>query len=140
MCDETLLVVRTDVVRASVINDTIMTIKDVGGNFSGCILNDVFNEFNIAGQFGFDEGGYYSSHHYGRYGKYGKYGRYGKYDKYGNYGKYGSYGRYGNYGNYGKYGGYGRYGYYSDHALVDDIVDDELKGRSAENIDDGELL
>ncbi len=88
--DKTLLVVRTDVVYSSSINDSILTIKEVGGNFAGCLLNDVYSEFSFFGQSGFDESGYYSKR-YGRYGKYGKYGRYGKYNKYNRYSRYNKY-------------------------------------------------
>lgn len=60
LVDKTVLMVRTDVVYASAINDAILTIKDVGGDFAGCILNDVYPEFSLFGQSGYDETGYYS--------------------------------------------------------------------------------
>lgn len=84
MVDETVLVVRTDVASVSAVNDTIVTINEVGGKFMGCVLNDVYPDFNLFGMTGTDVAGSY----YGRYGKYGKYGKYGSYGKYGNYGKY----------------------------------------------------
>lgn len=70
--DETLLVVRTDVVLAANINDAVLTINEVGGKLAGCILNNVYPEFSLFGQAGADEGGYYygKSHRYGRYKKY----------------------------------------------------------------------
>ena len=76
--DKTILVVRTDVASSTVVNDTITTINDAGGNVMGCILNDVYPDLDVFGMSGIDEGGY---KHYGRY-KYGKYGKYGKYSKY----------------------------------------------------------
>ncbi|MDD6011807.1 MAG: AAA family ATPase, partial [Oscillospiraceae bacterium] len=39
--DSMIMVVRTDVVKTQVINDSITLIKDAGGHFGGCILNDV---------------------------------------------------------------------------------------------------
>jgi capsular exopolysaccharide synthesis family protein len=81
--DQTIMVVRTDTAFASDINDAIATIKEVGGNVVGCILNDTFPDFNllsIAGTYetGFRYGGRYAkySNKYGKYGKYGKYSRY----------------------------------------------------------------
>lgn len=113
--DKTFMVVRTDVVYASAVNDAILTIKEVGGSFGGCILNDVYPEFSFFGQSGFDEGGYYN-----RYGKYGKYGRYGRYGKYGRYDKYSRYGR------------YGSVGIDSDETISDDplVMDDRTEVRS----------
>lgn len=73
MCDKTLLVVRTDRVEVADINDTVVTIANLGGNLAGCILNDVYKPFTMFGQMGVDESGYY---HY-RYGSYGRYGGYG---------------------------------------------------------------
>ncbi len=89
IADETILVVRTDVVSSAVINDTLTTINNVGGKIFGCILNDVYPDFTLFSMSGIDEGGY---RHYGRY-KYGyhKYGKYGKYSKYSKYSKYGNY-------------------------------------------------
>lgn len=92
MADKTLLVVRTDVVHTSAVNDAILTIKEVGGELAGCVLNDVYPEFSLLGQSGFDETGYYS-HGYGRYSHYGRYGKYGKYGRYERYSRYGRYAR-----------------------------------------------
>lgn len=80
--DQTVMVVRTDVVYASSINDAIVTIEEVGGHFAGCIVNDVYPEFSLFGQFGFDEGGYYYSKRYNNYSKYSKYDKYSKYHYY----------------------------------------------------------
>ncbi len=48
IADKTLLVVKTDVVETTTINDAISTITDVGGNLAGCILNDVHPEIPVA--------------------------------------------------------------------------------------------
>ena len=78
--DRSILVVRTDCVYIEDINDVIMSLKENGNNFSGCILNDVYKEMSFMGQLGLDESGYYGS--YGYRSKYHKYGKYGsKYDK-----------------------------------------------------------
>lgn len=94
--DGTILVVRTDSNECAAVNEGIRTIKNTGGKLAGCILNDVYKEFSLFGQFGQDERGYYGTGYYHSYG-YGKYGKYGHYGKYGNYGHYGRYGHYGNY-------------------------------------------
>lgn len=78
--DKTMMVVRTDVVTASSLNDALVTLREVGGDVLGCVLNDVYPEFSIAGINGFDEGGYYYGKKYDKYGKYGRYSHYGKYD------------------------------------------------------------
>lgn len=83
--DETIVVVRTDMVYTSAINDAIVTINESGGKVSGCVLNDVYPEFSFFAMSGADEGGYYYGKSYGKYGKYGKYGRYGKYERYSKY-------------------------------------------------------
>ncbi len=73
--DQTMLVVRTDTVSTSAINDAILTINEVGGSLMGCILNDVYPDFPLFGMSGAEEtGGYfYNKKRYGnRYG-YGKY-------------------------------------------------------------------
>lgn len=72
LSDKTLLIVRTDCVKSSDINDTIATINNVSNNFAGCILNNVYKPFSLFGQMGTDEGGYYST-------KYGSYKRNGNY-------------------------------------------------------------
>lgn len=78
--DKTMMVVRTDVVTASSLNDALVTLREVGGDVLGCVLNDVYPEFSFAGINGFDEGGYYYGKKYDKYGKYGRYSHYGKYD------------------------------------------------------------
>ena len=50
-------------------------IGDVGGRLAGCVLNDVYREFSLFGQMGFDESGYYGR----KYGAYKNYADYGKY-------------------------------------------------------------
>lgn len=55
ICDQTLLVVRTDMVGVADINDTILTLSNVGGNLAGCILNDLHRPFTLFGQIGLDE-------------------------------------------------------------------------------------
>ena len=99
LCDATILTVRTNSVYAPVINDVIVTLRNTGSKFAGCILNDVYDEFSMFNQMGMDESGY---------ARYSKYARYGKYDKYDRYGRYGRYHRYGRYSRYGSYGAYGR--------------------------------
>lgn len=74
--DQTMLVVRTDKVRTTAINDAIITIGEVGGEFAGCILNDVFPDFAFFGIAGAEDTGgyYYSKKAYGKnYNSYGKY-------------------------------------------------------------------
>ena len=89
LADVTMLVLRTDVAEVADVNDTILEIRAHKGHFGGCILNDVHRDFNLFGQTGSDEAGYYKKGYgYGRYGKYGKYGRYGNYGKYGAYDKF----------------------------------------------------
>lgn len=114
--DKSILVVRTDVVHTASINDAILTIKDVGGELAGCILNDVYPEFSMFGQSGFDESGYAYS---GYYGTYNKYSRYGKYNRYGKYARYGKYSRYGKYGKYVS----GEDILQSDAAPEDDVIE-----------------
>ncbi len=74
--DQTMLVVRTDKVRTTAINDAIITIGEVGGSFAGCILNDVYPDFAFFGIAGAEDNGgyYYSKKGYGKnYNRYGKY-------------------------------------------------------------------
>ncbi len=75
LSDKSVLIVRTDRVKVSDINDTISTISDISGNLAGCILNNVYKPFSFFGQMGSDERGYYNS-------KYQKYGSYKRYDNY----------------------------------------------------------
>lgn len=89
LSDKTLLVVRTDVVTVSDINDAIVTIGEVGGKVGGCVLNDVYPELKLKNFNGADESGNYYSKSYSKYGKYGKAGKHGKaVNKYGKYGSY----------------------------------------------------
>jgi Mrp family chromosome partitioning ATPase len=59
ICDRTILVVRTDLVGVADINDTILTVSNVGGTLAGCILNDLHRPFTLFGQLGLDETGSY---------------------------------------------------------------------------------
>lgn len=70
--DKTILVVRTDMVDVADINDTIMTISNVGGSFAGCLLNDVYKPFTLFGHMGADDRGYsmYKSSAYRKYNSY----------------------------------------------------------------------
>ena len=72
MSDKTILVVRTDTVEVADINDTVMTIDNVGGSFSGCILNNVYKPFTLFGSIGADDTGYsiYRSSSYRKYNSY----------------------------------------------------------------------
>lgn len=79
MVDKSIMIVRTDVVAASDINDAILTVNEVGGSVAGCVLNNVYPEFSLFNQIGTDESGY--SHYNKGYG-YSKYGMYGKYNRY----------------------------------------------------------
>lgn len=75
--DKTMVVVRTDVVTAPSLNDALATLKEVGGDVMGCVLNDVHPELALSGFNGFDEGGYYYGKRYGKYNRYSHYGKYG---------------------------------------------------------------
>lgn len=81
--DRSLLVVRTDCVNTAAINDAVLTLSS-GESFCGCVLNDVYREFNILGQLGVDESGYYSRyyHGYGRKHGYGYKNPYHSYRRY----------------------------------------------------------
>ncbi|MGN0572536.1 MAG: P-loop NTPase, partial [Acutalibacteraceae bacterium] len=59
IADSTLLVVRTDEVAVSDINDAIITLGEVGGNVAGCVLNDVYPELSFIKFNGADESGRY---------------------------------------------------------------------------------
>lgn len=66
--DGTLLVVRTDVVKTSVINDAVLTIDEVGGKMLGCILNDVYTDDVFTPFTGsYEYGNYYSKKAYNNY-------------------------------------------------------------------------
>ncbi len=74
MADKAILVVRTDVVDAADINDTVLTIRNVGGSFAGCLLNDVYKPFTFFGNMGTDDRGYsvYRRSTYRRYNSYSR--------------------------------------------------------------------
>ena len=79
--DKTILVIRTDTVNVTVLNDHIATISKISANLAGCILNDVYMNilpFSITGN---DESNYYGGYSYGKYSHYGHYGSYGKHHK-----------------------------------------------------------
>lgn len=63
LVDEIILVVRTDVVMTPVVNDVVETIGEVGGNLTGCILNDTYPDFTFFKVSGYDESGYYNKKH-----------------------------------------------------------------------------
>ncbi len=106
-----IMVTRTDVVKADTINKTLQTLKSVGANVAGCILNDAYPDFAPIDLLGTDETGAYSKLGYGKYEKYKKYGQYGKYGKYSKYGRYSAYSR---------YSSAAKYGYYSHSNLTED--------------------
>ncbi len=85
MADQTIMVVRTDTAFSSDINDAVSTIKEVGGHMAGCIMNDVYPEFNFFSMAGIGDSGFRYGTQNGKYSsKYGKYGKYGKYSRYEN--------------------------------------------------------
>ncbi len=59
IADETILIVRTDVVLAEDINDAILTIEGSGAKLFGCILNDLPKQISLFGQMGMNESRYY---------------------------------------------------------------------------------
>ncbi|MBO5065219.1 MAG: polysaccharide biosynthesis tyrosine autokinase [Clostridia bacterium] len=80
MSDKTILVVRTDIVDIADINDTILTISNIGAGFAGCILNDVYKPFTLFGNMGADDRGYsmYKSSAYRKYNGYASADKYRK--------------------------------------------------------------
>lgn len=80
--DHTVLIIRTDVVPANVLNDSIATISKISSNLVGCILNDVHMRVLPFSFTGNDESAYYGRRGYGRYSRYGHYGNYGNYGHY----------------------------------------------------------
>ena len=72
MADKSILVVKTDTVETVTINDAILTVKEVGDNFAGCILNQTHPDMPMTSLTGAGDDTMYSR---GRYN--GKY--YGKY-------------------------------------------------------------
>lgn len=132
MVDKSYLIVRTDVVPSVAINEAILTIKNVGGAFGGCILNDVYSEFTLFGQAGFDETGYYGT----RYDKYDKYekaeqseGRSSKYKKNSKYSRYNRYNVETSLEKYGKYASYAHYQTVTPEGLDAPAEIDEVSDR-----------
>ena len=74
--DKTILIVRTNTVSATVLNDFISTISKISSNLAGCILNDVYMNLLPFSFTGNDESNYYG-YKYGKYSRYGHYGSYG---------------------------------------------------------------
>lgn len=74
--DKTILIVRTNTVSATVLNDFISTISKISSNLAGCILNDVYMNILPFSFTGNDESNYYG-YKYGKYSRYGHYGSYG---------------------------------------------------------------
>ena len=64
LADKTVLVVKTDVVETTTINDAILTITDYGGNLAGCILNQTHPDMIISSFTGASDD---SKHSRGRY-------------------------------------------------------------------------
>lgn len=71
--DKTILIVRTNTVSVSVLNDFISTISKISANLAGCILNDVYMNILPFSFTGNDESNYYGY----KYGKYSRYTNYG---------------------------------------------------------------
>ncbi|MEE1049993.1 MAG: AAA family ATPase [Clostridia bacterium] len=72
MADKSILVVKTDTVETGTINDAILTIKEVGDNFAGCILNQTHPDMPMTTLTGAgDDTMYFRGKYYGKY--YGKY-------------------------------------------------------------------
>lgn len=111
LCDKTVVVVRTDTVYSSVINDKLLTLSNTGADVAGCILNDVYGDLTLFGSFGVDESGYTSRKYYGKYGRHNGYGKYS---------------RYGGYGKYSKYAGYGKF----SQPVLSDGADSETDGEN----------
>ncbi len=82
--EKMILVVRTDVVHTSAINDAVTTFEEVGGSVAGCILNDVYPETSYLSLSGADESRYSYGWRYGKNKRYGAYSNYGRYSRYGN--------------------------------------------------------
>ncbi len=72
LADAVFVAVRTDCVQAADINDSILSLSNESGKFTGCVLNDVHPEISLLGQLGADESG----NHGGKYGYYYKYKNY----------------------------------------------------------------
>lgn len=77
--DKTILIVRTNTVTVTVLNDFISTISKISSNLAGCILNDVYMNILPFSFTGNDESNYYG-YKYGKYSRYGHYGNYGNHN------------------------------------------------------------
>lgn len=75
--DKTIMIVRTNTVTVTALNDFISTISKINSNLAGCILNDVYMNILPFSFTGNDESSYYG-YKYGKYSHYGHYGSYGK--------------------------------------------------------------
>ena len=76
MVDKTILIVRTDTVHTTVLNDAISTISKISSNLAGCILNDVHMNILPFSFTGNDESAHYGGYRYGKHSHYGHYGKY----------------------------------------------------------------
>ena len=76
MVDKTILIVRTDTVHSTVLNDAISTISKISSNLAGCILNDVHMNILPFSFTGNDESAHYGGYRYGKHSHYGHYGKY----------------------------------------------------------------
>jgi capsular exopolysaccharide synthesis family protein len=70
MADKTVLVVKTDTVETSTINDAITTVTDVSDNLAGCILNQTHPDIPVASFTGASDNSMYYRSKYSKYGKY----------------------------------------------------------------------
>ena len=71
MADKSILVVKTDTVETVTINDAILTIKEVGDNCAGCILNQTHPDMPMTSLTGAGDDTMYYGKYYGKY--YGEY-------------------------------------------------------------------
>lgn len=78
MVDKTLLIVRTDTVKVSAINDAITTVSKISSNLAGCILNDIHMNVLPFSFTGNDQSTRYGGYKYGKNYRYGHYGAYSK--------------------------------------------------------------
>lgn len=78
--DKTIMIVRTNTVTVTALNDFISTISKISSNLAGCILNDVYMNILPFSFTGNDESNYYGY----KYGKYSHYSHYGNHKKHHN--------------------------------------------------------
>ena len=71
MADKSILVVKTDTVETVTINDAILTIKEVGDNFAGCILNQTHPDMPMTSLTGAGDDTMYYGKYHGKYHKKG---------------------------------------------------------------------